>query len=94
MYWHNRDFKYKGDIFVFNTKTKKEEIFDHNTIFAKFPVPSPFGMMGTPFGHYSRYNVCIVSDRKKYDAILHNEYKCLETTQKDICSINSNNTLP
>ncbi len=53
MYWKNRNFRYNGDILVFDTHTKEETVYDKNNIVKKFPIPPPFSMLGTPFGHYS-----------------------------------------
>lgn len=61
MYWKDRDYDYKGDILLFNTKTKKEEICSTQYIHKKFPVPPPFSMWRTPFGHLSQYDVSIFS---------------------------------
>lgn len=66
MFWKDRDCNYKGDILVYDTITKKEEIYDKNSIFQKFPVPPPFSMCGNPFGHYNHYNVTIITDLDSY----------------------------
>ena len=59
IFWKDMDFSYNGDIYVFDTIIIKEEIYNKNTIIQKFPIPPPFSMWGSPFGHFSQYNVNI-----------------------------------
>ncbi len=66
MFWKDQDFSYEGDILVYDTITKKEEIYDKHSIFQKFPLPPPFSMWGTPFGHFSHYDVYIIMDLHSY----------------------------
>jgi len=67
MFWKDLDWRYDGDILLYDTISKKEEIHNKNSIFEKFPVPPPHSMWGTPFGHFSKYDLKIIKNLSSYN---------------------------
>jgi hypothetical protein len=73
LYWHNdcmRPTHYvnKNPLLLFNIKTKQENTTDTIILEKMFPFPrdGPFGMWGTPYGHYRLYDVQVLTDKIEY----------------------------
>jgi hypothetical protein len=77
MYWKNLDWSSKDPIYVYDIKNKTEEKHNQGSVLHKFPppcmlgcepaTPPPFSMWGTPFGHFSQYNIKMVGTKDEYE---------------------------
>lgn len=83
IYWKNLNFACKEDILVYDTTTDTEEVFNQETIFTKFPVPPPCSMWGTPFGHFSRYDVSLEPQLEQYQRIKEEKKRIKEERKEE-----------
>ncbi len=67
MYWKNLDWNCKDLIYVYDVKNKIEKQYNKTSVLDKFPPPPPFSMWGTPFDHFSQYNIMMVGTKLEYE---------------------------